>query len=137
VEYIFRADGTIKVDAFTMSYIETALWSTPVLTEDGSGDAGTLDDHFGPEDIPLAILQEMIRDCEDFQRSERHALHFSGLSPEQAGANFWLTRERHGAGFWDHGQERIWKHLTDAAHAYGSPGDVLMCAMPPVEKEED
>ena len=133
MDYIFRPDGTIEVDAFTMSYIETALWSTSVLTEDGSCD-GNLDDHFGPEDIPIPVLNEMIADCESFQKSERHALHFSRMSPEQAGHDFWLTREGHGAGFWDRGLGRIGEHLTEAAHAYGS-FDELSESMPPVEEE--
>ena len=37
------------------------------------------------------------------------------------GHDFWLTRNRHGAGFWDRGYpEAIGKALTDAAHAEGS-----------------
>ena len=31
-----------------------------------------------------------------------------------------LTRNRHGAGFWDRGHGDKGKRLTDAAHAYGS-----------------
>ena len=35
------------------------------------------------------------------------------------GHDFWLTRNRHGAGFWDRGLEFVGINLTDAAHAWG------------------
>lgn len=39
---------------------------------------------------------------------------------EQAGHDFWLTRNRHGAGFWDDGwPEDAEKTLTDLAHSFG------------------
>ena len=35
--------------------------------------------------------------------------------------DFWLTRNKHGAGFWDGDwAPEVGKRLTDAAHAYGS-----------------
>lgn len=43
-----------------------------------------------------------------------------GSNSEQAGHDFWLTRNGHGSGFWDGGwPEPAATRLTDAAHAYG------------------
>lgn len=33
--------------------------------------------------------------------------------------DFWLTRNRHGAGFWDRGAGDVGKRLTQAAHGFG------------------
>ena len=38
---------------------------------------------------------------------------------DYAGHDFWLTRNGHGAGFWDRGLGEAGKKLTDAAHAFG------------------
>ena len=42
-----------------------------------------------------------------------------GYGPEQIGIDFWLTRNRHGAGFWDRGLGDIGEKLTDIAHQMG------------------
>jgi hypothetical protein len=101
-----------KLDAFTRSYIETALWSS--TDEDGLA----LDNSYDPEDIAPATLAEMVEDCEAFQRDHADDI---GDRAEQAGHDFWLTRNRHGAGFWD----GDWPHpagdrLAGAAHVHGS-----------------
>jgi hypothetical protein len=50
--------------------------------------------------------------CSNYRRIMRN--------PELAGHDFALTRNRHGAGFWDGGwSEPSATVLTDAAHAYG------------------
>src|SRR5215213_9921810 len=37
----------------------------------------------------------------------------------QAGHDFWLTRNRHGAGFWDRGLGDLSNRLSDASKVYG------------------
>ena len=39
--------------------------------------------------------------------------------PEQLGHDFFLTRNRHGAGFWDRGLGDLGQRLTEASHTYG------------------
>ncbi len=41
------------------------------------------------------------------------------LEPTQVGYDFWLTRNHHGAGFWDRGLGELGERLTRAANAYG------------------
>lgn len=125
--HIFRPDATIEVDDFTGAYIECALWSSchfapedwePPEDYEGPEDGDPLDGHFSPEDIAPDTLKGMIKDCADFQEAE--AADLEGLDPSQSGHDFWLTRNGHGAGFWDRGLGDVGDRLTDAAHAYGS-----------------
>lgn len=58
-------------------------------------------------------------DCKDFWKAN-HAM-LEPFDAAQSGHDFWLTRNRHGAGFWDGDYpEDVGKALTDAAHVYGS-----------------
>ena len=50
---------------------------------------------------------------EDFE------IDLSGIEPEQLGHDLWLTRNYHGAGFWDRGLGEIGDKLTELAHSYG------------------
>lgn len=86
--------GKIKLDDFTAAYIECALWSS---TEE-DGDLAGVDDEKDVEDIAPATLSMMRADCAKFQ--EAMADHIAA-NDEQAGHDFWLTRNGHGAGFWD------------------------------------
>ena len=43
----------------------------------------------------------------------------SGIEPEQLGHDFWLTRNRHGAGFWDRGLGEVGDKLTRLSHGFG------------------
>lgn len=80
-----------------------------------------LDKNYRPEDIDLRSLHRMIEDCANFKHWCREALAESKLSDEQAGHDLWLTRNGHGAGFWDRGlPAAIDEELSNAARAMGS-----------------
>ena len=108
-----------KTDLETMltAYIECALWSsTEVDAEFNMG--RPLDESYDRDDILKATLREMKRDCKAFGLA--NAIDIDG-NWKQAGHDFWLTRNRHGAGFWDGDwPSEASKRLIDAAHAYGS-----------------
>jgi hypothetical protein len=101
-------------EEFFQSYCETALWSST------GDDDKPLDESHGVDDIAPETLKQMRKDCQAFVRETKADLHASGLGAGRAGHDFWLTRNRHGAGFWDEGLGAVGKRLTDAAHAYGS-----------------
>ena len=46
-------------------------------------------------------------------------LEACGLGTEEAGHDFWLTRNRHGSGFWDEDIGDVGRQLTEAACACG------------------
>lgn len=76
-----------------------------------------MDANYGPDDLAPEALASMREDCEAFAESEADDL--ADLSAAQAGHDFWLTRNRHGAGFWDRGLGDRGDRLTKAAHVYG------------------
>jgi hypothetical protein len=41
------------------------------------------------------------------------------MTPEQIGHDFWLTRNGHGAGFWDRGNGELGETLSSLAKIYG------------------
>jgi hypothetical protein len=103
------------MDAFTRSYIATALWSSMDNADDQGGEP--LDANYGPEDLAPEALASMMEDCRAFQRDHRDDI---ALDPERAGHDFWLTRNHHGAGFWDGDwPPDVGPRLTAASHVYG------------------
>lgn len=108
---------------FFDAYVECALWSSTDNSEPNGG--SPLDENYGPEDIAPETLQRMREDCEAFQRDNAELLAQvpdlgRWTTDEFNGHDFWLTRNRHGAGFWDRGYGALGRQLTDAAHAWGS-----------------
>src|SRR3984957_13940161 len=101
-----------KLDCFTQAYIECALWST--MDDDGR----PMDDGRDYRDIAPDTLNLMIADCQAFQNDNAELLSEMG-DDSQNGHDFWLTRERHGVGFWDRGMGEIGEKLTEKAHEYG------------------
>lgn len=114
------------LDDFTKGYIDAALWSS--IDADGM----PLDDGYDRDDITPELRAACVEDCQDFQQSNRamlakaYALYRdtsrgAEWSPEsRAGMDFWLTRNRHGTGFWDRGFKGVGDALSTAAHTYGA-----------------
>ena len=93
--------------SFFDAYVECALWSS--VDDDGE----PLDS--GWNELAPATLADMEKDCRDF-----YDAHGDDLPDDsQGGHDFWLTRNRHGAGFWDRGLGELGNRLSDAARAYG------------------
>ena len=103
-----------KVDSFTQSYLETALWSE---TDD---DGTPLDRNYGISDFAPEALATAVKVAKEFQTSNEDDLNETTGDDEQHGHDFWLTRNGHGAGFWDRGYGPVGERLTKAAKAYGS-----------------
>lgn len=134
--------STFDRDAFVDGYIEAALWADCMPPEDDpNGELG------GREHLVLrpGARQKMAVDCLDFIAAnevdlERYAEHAISTTPvdvgrpyggdavlraawERAGHDFWLTRNGHGAGFWDRGLGALGERLSEAAKVYGSADD--------------
>jgi hypothetical protein len=116
----FILDPTVEfnlprtLDTFTRAYIE-CLYFTSTGPDDDT-----------PDDAELApsTLATIVVDCADFQQSNATMLRVlygdHCYDESRAGHDFWLTRNRHGAGFWDRGLGDSGRFLTEQAHAYGS-----------------
>jgi len=96
---------------FTQAYIGAALWSS-------TDEHGTPLDSLGAELTPDA-RERMEIDAADFWTSNSLLWEGTDMTDEQAGHDFWLTRNRHGTGFWDRGLGDIGRGLTARAHAFG------------------
>jgi len=99
---------------FVDAYLEAALWASSV----GDGE-DPLDKSYTVEDFTQEAVDQAVKDANDFIRSNRKDLEAASSDRSQHGHDFWLTRNRHGAGFWDRGYGAFGDRLTEAAHAYG------------------
>lgn len=86
-------------------------------------------DDCGFSDLAPATLAAILSDCAAFQASRAWAdamEDFSGCDEANGGHDFWLTRNGHGAGFWDGAwHEPHASALTKAAKAFG-PRDAYL-----------
>lgn len=102
-------------DEFLRAYIETALWSSTY--EKNGQDCCPFDRDSGIEDLHPLTLFQMMEDCQTFQRFAWSEIKDN---QSQAGHDFWLTRNRHGAGFWDGDwKDEVGKKLTALSHFFG------------------
>lgn len=105
-------------DDFFAAYVECALWSS-------TGDDGEpLDREFSVEDISAECMEKMRFDCRDFWSQAGGLLCDENCKTdkweERAGHDFWLTRNGHGAGFWDGDwEEPAASKLTALANKFG------------------
>lgn len=106
---------TKTLDTFTRAYLVCALWSST------DGDPPEpLDRDYGIEDFSTEALEQAVADCASFQKANAADIGTRDEGAGHAGHDFWLTRNGHGAGFWDGDwPEDAGKRLTDAAHGYG------------------
>lgn len=114
---------------FLLGYIECALWSSYDDARDPSGTGLMLDANYDANDLTEECRAEMNRECREFIDANRADLDAyaeqRGYDPSQgsvwsyAGHDFWLTRNGHGAGFWDRGLGELGDRLADAARPYG------------------
>lgn len=107
-----------KLDSFTRSYIEAALWSTTDNADESGGEP--LDANHDWRDIHPDTLSKMAEDCLQFQDDNRADLDETGRTESRLGFCFWLNRNRHGSGFWDEGSESVFQKLSDASKAWGT-----------------
>lgn len=119
-----RVINGVNVDDFTLSYLETALWSSRILLpvpedelvdgcmnvdEDhplhGIGEYDNLDDHFDFDDLTEESLWLACIDCNIFRKKMKSASLWDKVleyqDEEHIAHDFCLTRNHHGAGFWD------------------------------------
>ena len=118
-----------SLDSFLRSYLSAAFWTSDFAEGSGdyeeNGNAPELFARLAPE-----AMERATADCARFE-SENEALLSTAYEREydasQAGHDFWLTRNRHGVGFWDRAvlerendeTESLGRLLTTAAHSFG------------------
>jgi hypothetical protein len=102
------------LDGMVIGYLVCALWSST----DEEGDP--LDHQFGIDDFSEEAQAQAREDCAEFAQLCGTERLMQALEPESVGNDFWLTRNGHGAGFWDRGLGDLGDHLTKVAKSFGS-----------------
>jgi hypothetical protein len=116
-------------DAFVRGYMVCALWSTNDESTPQGGEP--MDANYSVDDIAPSAVESMRSDCAEFVRDNLpdllaycEALQRDGVrlskavrlsqAAESAGHDYWLTRNGHGAGFWDRGLGELGERLSKA-----------------------
>ena len=96
---------------FIVAYLESSLWTA-------TDDYGIcLDEKYQSAHFSEEAVADAVRECLDFIDCNIELLH--GLDPGQCGHDFSLTRNGHGAGFWDRGYGKVGDELTAVTKPYG------------------
>ena len=108
----------MNVKAITLYYSACALWSTPADDDDDVEYCDELDAELSDE-----TLAEMEKDCQKFCENNKSDLQLfaeQGYDEAAVGHDFWLTRNGHGAGFWDRDLGELGERLTKSAEGFGT-----------------
>ena len=121
---------TSEPDNFTKHYIIAALWSS--TDAEGNPLDGKYDlSDFAPEALAQAMeecsrfraenapLLQHAYDSSEYRNNEAHPDNNGDGLEAMAGHDFWLSRNGHGAGFFDRGNARFWRGLQSAARDTG------------------
>jgi hypothetical protein len=107
-----------QIKAFIEGYLTAALWSS---TDELNGDSVNLDDFEWAdgesEKLHADCLAFITTNAVDLIAAQDHPTGYDGW--DCAGHDFWLTRNGHGAGFWDRGLGELGERLTQASKAFG------------------
>ena len=110
-----RGRGERPIEKFFNAYVEAALWSSTDESTEQGGDP--LDKNYDASDIDRSTLNRMMRDSIAFLKKNGDDI---GSKYARAGHDFWLTRNGHGAGFWDGDwPEPEATRLTRSSERYG------------------
>lgn len=101
------------IDVIVQAYARCALWSST------DGNWEPLDSLYSFCDLAAGTIQSFKEDCTGFAQSNIELLQLSDMELEQIGHDFWLTRNGHGAGFWDRDLGESGEKLTEKARVYG------------------
>jgi len=91
-----------------------ALWSS---IDDNNE---PMDANYGVDDIDSETVKELTHQLSEFIDNSEEIIERVGMSAEQFGHDFWLTRNGRGAGFWDRGYGSDGTALTEKVKFYGS-----------------
>jgi len=115
-EYILGLSGA-DIDAIVDGYLDCQLWAGLDMDREDTN----LDENYGRSDISEEYVDKVREELLTIVTAHPLAvrMYLARMSPDYFGHDFYLTRERHGAGFWDRGLGELGDYLTDIAHAYG------------------
>ena len=106
-----------RLELFVASFLKCLLWSTT------DGEDGNLDDRFSVADLAPATLAGLRDDCAEFVEAQLDDLLWATDRPEydwsNAGHDYALSRNGHGAGYFDRDLGEVGERLQEAARQAG------------------
>lgn len=118
---LVRSDlkDAILADAFVRAYLSTALWSSTMMPEnDEASDRSYFSHGYDVDDCSLETIIGAKRDCDAFQLDNATDLELADENTDRDAHNFWLSRNGHGAGFFDRCDD-VGTRLQDASRVFG------------------
>lgn len=120
---------TLDTEQILQGYLECALWASSDYDVDGNLTNESMDDLFEPDDFSPEAVMDIQADIANFvllvlkdKKIGREGLreYLRTQSSSQLGHDLFLTRNGHGAGFWDRGLKDLGDLLTGHAKSMGS-----------------
>ena len=96
------------------SYLTCAVWSSTGF------EGEPLDLYQFSDEAEKSMKADLDKFCEEMTPELEEAYNEAGGTPEQFAHDFWLTRNGHGAGFWDRGLGEIGDKLAKMTKVHGS-----------------
>lgn len=107
-----------RIEEILTHYMICALWSSNNIDSEREE---PLDQNYSIADISDDTKEKMKADVTKFLTDNLEALNASGLEDKQIGHDFWLSRNGHGAGFFDHSLDKdIEDKLMEASRKFGT-----------------
>jgi len=121
-------DPADVLQGYLVSMVWTGTLDFMTNTSEFGGESltsdGVLDSVLSVEDLRPDVVESAEKDVDAFLEQVGEYLKYwelpEGLTASQLGHDFNLTRNHHGAGFWDRGWGELGDWLTRVAQAYGS-----------------
>lgn len=109
------------IEDMVTGYLECQLWAGHDMDRDEDGNSPTLDENYGLEDISAEYVEAVTAEISEIVAYHPLAvrMYLARRSSGDFGHDFYLTREGHGAGFWDRGLGDLGDYLTGIAKSYG------------------
>jgi hypothetical protein len=118
--YKALAGHAVALVDFVRGYLACALW---LVGDDVAAEAGRGLYDFRLADLAPEAVAEAVADCAAFAADHAADLAAAadlGRDFDSLGHDFFLSRNGHGAGFFDRGPEAVWRRLQSAARVWGS-----------------
>lgn len=108
---------TAKIGYFAKGYLE-AMFFTECHADNPELEHATIND------LSVEAWERSLRTCAKFEEGNAgllaRAYEEYDYDSEQAGRDFWFTRNGHGCGFWDRGLDELGDQLSEASRQHGS-----------------
>jgi hypothetical protein len=120
------------IDAMVTGYLECQLWAQRDHYQDEDGNSPMLDENYSINDVSADYIESvrdelaaLVTEHPLAVRMYLNARERNGYDcNELFGYDYYLTREHHGAGFWDRGLGDLGEYLTKISHWAGAATDL-------------